>query len=675
MPSTKSVKKAGAAKKLPPINRRRSIRVKSIELGDPVSPGTDESSADLSEDLATSLNLGSSDEVSPDRRSVESTVHVATDFPRKPAWHKSSHKAPKHETQITTPTKPTRKDGSKASSGQTIGHKRAGSDLGVPAKRKRDSPLTHAYLGIDNGSSALRATLIVKGGIKDEFIDVHDPDFIPLERNGPRFDFPSAINPNLNLVGHDAIRSGKWVNVKFLFYELVRMMNISNPEVSESVKNKIDKTFRDDDCVATGTDRDSLIAGTVLGLIVQYFQNVERATASTCAKSHKFGLYYDSIVVTIPSSWNEPFQDVYTSILMKAFPHIKSSGIVFVHESEAIGHYLMSEHVVTGLRQIEETAEAPYAVMVVDFGGHTVNGTTIFLNWGGDQSKDPAFYTRPAWGAPGGAEIYAQVIEEAILSDPEIVSHPNRDEHVRQLMASFKQKQRGLRGEPFVLNSDFGNWYVSDASVAASLHDRAFRAPLDLVRKKIRNAAKKSSFVTVVILTGGSYLNDAAREDTIEEVKRHENQNWRHVALHEEVHDTVIPMLVARGAALALANVITVSEFLEAGAAFALRSTSVKDFAHFPHILLRGDASTKVTVKVETDAELYISCDPLHDPREVEGHGRVNAHNTYDFLDLGIRREGRYSYEMKYVCRQGKDTMRLIEETLGRGSAILRKRM
>lgn len=148
MPSTKFAKKAEAAKKLPPINRRRPIRVKSIELGEPVAPGTEDGSADLSEEIATSLNLGSSDEVSPDRRSVESTVHVATDFPPKPAWHKSSHKAPKHETHITTPAKSTRKDGSKASGGQTIGHKRVGSDLGVPlgvpAKRKRDSPLTHA---------------------------------------------------------------------------------------------------------------------------------------------------------------------------------------------------------------------------------------------------------------------------------------------------------------------------------------------------------------------------------------------------------------------------------------------------------------------------------------------------------------------------------------------------
>lgn len=356
-------------------------------------------------------------------------------------------------------------------------------------------------------------------------------------------------------------------------------MNVGNPEVSDSVKSKIDKTFRDD-CVATGADWDSLVAGDILTLIVKYFQNVERATASTCAKSHKFGLYYDAVVVTIPSSWNGPFQDVYTSILTKAFPHIKSSGIVFVHESEAIGHYLMSEHAVTGLRQIEQAAKTPYAVMVVDFGGHTVvcnpftrspwvayglitdldqNGTTIFLNWGGDLTKDPAFYTRPAWGksqssvpyslsvqaddalgAPGGAEIYAQVVEEAILSDPAIVNHPDKDEHVRQLMASFKQKQRGLKGEPFVLNSDFGNWYVRDASLAADLHDRAFGVPLDLVRKKIRITAKKSAFMTVVILTGGSYLNDAARQDTIEEVKKHENQNWRHVALHEEIHDTVM---------------------------------------------------------------------------------------------------------------------------------------
>lgn len=129
---------------MPAISRRTSTRLHSTELDNPVSPEEEDSSAEFGDldTIIASVKLGSgSDAVSPDRRSVESTVHVATGTPPQ---HNSSYKAPKHETQMTTPTKGTRKNGSKTSTGQKAAQKRAGSSLEAPAKRQKDSPLTHA---------------------------------------------------------------------------------------------------------------------------------------------------------------------------------------------------------------------------------------------------------------------------------------------------------------------------------------------------------------------------------------------------------------------------------------------------------------------------------------------------------------------------------------------------
>ncbi|KAJ3951075.1 hypothetical protein N0V92_012526, partial [Colletotrichum tropicale] len=470
------------------------------------------------------------------------------------------------------------------------------------------------YLGLDNGSTAIRASLCVEVGDRSIFYDVRDPECPPQgANNGRDFDFPSALNPSTGQRGHDALRVGGWLGVKFLIYELVRRAT-DDAKVDKDVQSLLTKTFKGD-LILKEKDREELTTDQLRAHVVECFRKVAKATQDTCDRE---GLFYDSIAVTLPVTWNTPpFQTMYAGILEEAFPNISAENFVYIYEAEAVGHYLLHSRIRGILQRTEDDEKYPHRLMVVDFGGHTVNGVRFHLrrNEHEKENSKPAFYaTQKPWGAPGGSELYAREVEKALRKYLEY----NKDS---QDEAEYPHQDHRKNGQSGTDNCAF---------------------------------------------TGGSYLNAAARAATITKIDS--QPAWKYIALSEIRAVSDMRLVVAQGAALALSKATSVAEFMKQGAAFALHSPSLKgpDGLATPNILTYKKQNWEFEFHLRTESRMRIRCEPFHqgtmenlkDPAK----RRIEVYNAYDYLDLGSRRKGSYTISLKHVREDGKDFMILREK-------------
>ncbi|KAJ0302317.1 hypothetical protein Brms1b_012118 [Colletotrichum noveboracense] len=363
---------------------------------------------------------------------------------------------------------------------------------------------------------------------------------------------------------------------------------------------------------------------------------------------------------------------MYAGILEEAFPNITPENFLYIYEAEAVGHYLLHGHIRGILQRPEGDEKYPHRVMVVDFGGHTVNGVTFHLRWNEQEKENskPAFFaTQKPWGAPGGSELYAREVEKALRKDPECTkgSQDEVEECAKGFMECLKLKQGNHDGTAFTLVCDKEPhiWQPTGPADAARLYKRAFDRPLKEVHTKI-TARMGRAVPTTVVLTGGSYLNAAARAATIAKIDS--QPGWKYIALSEIRAVSDMRLVVAQGAALALSKATSVAELMKQGAAFALHSPSLKgpDGLATPNILNYKKQNWEFEFHLRTESRMRVRCEPFHqgtmenlkDPAK----RRIEVYNAYDFLDLGSRRKGSYMISLKHVLEDGKDFMVLREK-------------
>ncbi|KAF3799013.1 hypothetical protein GCG54_00010686 [Colletotrichum gloeosporioides] len=535
--------------------------------------------------------------------------------------------------------------------------------------KRRKIGLNQAYLGLDNGSTAIRASLCVEVGDRSIFYDVRDPECPPQgANNGQDFDFPSALNPTTGQTGHDALRAGEWLSVKFLIYELVRRAT-DDAKVDKDVQSLLRKTFKGD-LILKEKERDKIVTDRLREHIVECFRKVAKATQDTCNRE---GLFYDSIAVTLPVTWNTPpFQTMYAAILEGAFPNITPENFVYVYEAEAVGHYLLHSRIRGILQRTEGDEKYPHRLMIADFGGHTVNGVTFHLRWNEHEKEDskPAFFaTQKPWGAPGGSELYAREVEKALRKYLECTkdTQDEVEECVKEFMECLKLKQGNHDGTPFTLvcHKEPHIWQPTGPADAARLYKRAFDRPLKEVHTKI-TARMGRAVPTTVVLTGGSYLNAAARAATIAKIDS--QPTWKYIALSEIRAVSDMRLVVAQGAALALSKATSVAEFMKQGAAFALHSPSLKgtDGLAKPNILTYKGQDWEFRFDLRTESRMRIRCEPFHqgamEDLKDPAKRRIEVYNAYDFVDLGSRKKGSYTISLKHVREDRKDFMILREK-------------
>ncbi|KAL3300152.1 F-box domain-containing protein [Colletotrichum asianum] len=529
--------------------------------------------------------------------------------------------------------------------------------------KRRKIGLNQADLGLDDGSTAIRASLCVDIGDRSIFYDVRDPECPPQgANNGQDFDFPSALKPSTGQTGHDALRAGGWLSVKFLIYELVRRAT-DDAKVDKDVQSLLRKTFKGD-LILKEKEREELTTGQLRAHVVECFRKVAKATQDTCDRE---GLFYDSIAVTLPRHMEHaavPDNEAFTNITPENF--------VYIYEAEAVGHYLLHSRIRGILQRPEGDEKNPHRLMIADFGGHTVNGVTFHLRWNEHEKENskPAFFaTQKPWGAPGGSELYAREVEKALRKDPECTkgSQDEVEECVKGFMECLKLKQGNHDGTAVTLVCDKEPhiWQPTGPADAARLYKRAFDRPLKEVHAKI-TARMGRAVPTTVVLTGGSYLNAAARAATIAKIDS--QPAWKYIALSEIRAVSDMRLVVAQGAALALSKATSVAEFMKQGAAFALHSPSLKgpDGLAKPNILTYKQQNWEFRFDLRTESRMRIRCEPFHqgtmEDLKDPAKRRIEVYNAYDFLDLGSRRKGSYTISLKHVRGDGKDFMILREK-------------
>lgn len=175
-------------------------------------------------------------------------------------------------------------------------------------------------LGIDLGSTSTRAVLgphyVEETNRAVQSLRFAPGDFCsaiyPFEANGPTYLYEES----------DPMR--RPVSAKYAFYALV----VASDELLEQYPLA-------DELVA-GRDNQAFQQRLKRGL-EELFIRIGRLTHAICDEND---YEIDVIGLSIPSQWTLDFEDLYRSVIVKAFGARYRDRIVFVYETEALGHYL-----------------------------------------------------------------------------------------------------------------------------------------------------------------------------------------------------------------------------------------------------------------------------------------------------------------------------------------------
>ena len=98
-------------------------------------------------------------------------------------------------------------------------------------------------------------------------------------------------------------------------------------------------------------------------IFIEHLRQV-RKQVDIVSKSDR--LTVTQLAVTIPPNWDYALQRIYEKILLQVWPDIARDSIIFVYESEAVGHWLLRTKG-ENLREMK-----PERIILADFGGHTL---------------------------------------------------------------------------------------------------------------------------------------------------------------------------------------------------------------------------------------------------------------------------------------------------------------
>ncbi|KAI9147083.1 hypothetical protein HJFPF1_13114 [Paramyrothecium foliicola] len=255
------------------------------------------------------------------------------------------------------------------------------------------------------------------------------------------------------------------------------------------------------------------------GIFVEHLKQV-RKRSDSAAKLKRVRVA--KLAVTIPPNWDALLQKDYEEILVKIWCDIRHH-ITFVYECEAVGHWVLRLH------QEKLYDMKPDKVVLADFGGHTLN-TYVFDTVFRKDGKGLTFFATDDFAAKcthGGSEFHAALVQAKLAEKIKInetnLTADQAAELVGKYMANYRQSVRG------------------------DVNDKAF-----FLQELSKN--------TVVVLSGGTFRNTYIKYRAIETIKRMKlhNLEWTDEMTDGNQRSGVVSM----GAALAVANSMTVKDFL-----------------------------------------------------------------------------------------------------------------
>ncbi|TGJ85641.1 hypothetical protein E0Z10_g3083 [Xylaria hypoxylon] len=169
------------------------------------------------------------------------------------------------------------------------------------------------------------------------------------------------------------------------------------------------------------------------------------------------GLIIRAIALSIPAHWTLEFEDLYRAMITKSFKY--KGDIFFLTEAEALAHYLYREHrpILVPAQDDDEGS----IVLIMDFGGHNMNACVIHIAGGSDE--DPGFYhLTKAGDAGGGSEQWEHYIAQECLQEMirEGFIKPQHDATPKQRQSILDDFNRFKRDHCEDTNADFEFQYL-----------------------------------------------------------------------------------------------------------------------------------------------------------------------------------------------------------------------
>ncbi|OHE93545.1 hypothetical protein CORC01_11142 [Colletotrichum orchidophilum] len=383
------------------------------------------------------------------------------------------------------------------------------------------------------------------------------------------------------------------------------------------------------------------------------FQEVDKVCSEKPYVIEEVGLSY-------PAHWTprelSSYENLIAAVMME-FKVMKSAHghIKFHVESLASAHFLFSSrrHIKPILTKVDE----PYLLVFLDFGGHTMNGCMFSVV---RRSGDNLGYFRvgEAFTAHGGTQLWEKKIDEFATNYVEkslkLTLLPSQR---AEILEEFHLKIKRLQSDIFqsmILHTDDPK---DNRSIAIHLRGSdakqcfldGLEEALNLAREKIAEAVALTSNVKIV-LSGGSGKNSLVQADVQHACA--ELGIDKPFLLYEAVSEKD-SFNISKGAAYATADKITVQEFIQRGAAFGFQLGRPEKGKDGPFISWESAA----TLALDADGPHYfrkrygggtrlrIVCDPFLQSSAKWDH--IPSVWCYDVLEIAPPPKGHWEFSLR----------------------------
>ncbi|KAK8037551.1 hypothetical protein PG991_000897 [Apiospora marii] len=485
-------------------------------------------------------------------------------------------------------------------------------------------------LGIDLGSTSTRAVL-GPHYVEETNRAVQSLRFAP-------GDFSSAIYPfeadGPTYLYEESDPTRRPVSAKYAFYALVVASDElleQYPLVDELVAGRDDRAFQQ-----------RLRRG-----LEALFIRIGRLTRAICDEND---YEIDVIGLSIPSQWTMDFEDLYRAIVVSAFGAKYKDRVVFVYETEALGHYLCTHAcpardyakklLQSAVKGGQEKTVCHDVLLFIDFGGHNANTCTFNVVY--EEKNKPSFYlVSSAKGAGGGSEQWEySIVQTAVQMLEEDRGRRLPSSIKGKIFDDFNKSKRNLGPACTRKWYTFEGLDESRDAIAVPFSpetierhfDAAMKRPLDLARERIEELRE----IAPPLFTDEWNMN----------------------------YDS---MKIARGTAYAAGNRITVEQFFERGAAIGVQrqqrgtrgNYNEKGYWDDEAVFALSKDRRVVWQDFSTGRDrLKLVCHPFYErqtpPKKLE------YFRCYDLLGLGMPTRGHWDIALSLAGRG--DDVRLVME-------------
>ncbi|KAI3534380.1 hypothetical protein CSPX01_12149 [Colletotrichum filicis] len=399
-------------------------------------------------------------------------------------------------------------------------------------------------------------------------------------------------------------------------------------------------------------------------------------------------LHIDEIGLSHPAHWTAQelsnYENLIAAVMMESNTFTKAHGRIKLHvESLASAHFLFSSP--RHMKQILTKVDEPCHLVFLDFGGHTMNGCIFSaVRRSGDELH--YFQVGEPFTAHGGTQLWEKRVDDFATNYVEksfksTLLPSQRADLLEMFHLKIKRLQTGLFASMVLHAEDPDNHGSISVHLRATDARQCFldglETPLRLARKKIDAAVALGSNVKIV-LSGGSGKNvlvQANLQQVCAQLKIDEPFLFYEAVGEKDSFN------ISKGAALAAVDNIMAKEFIDRGAAFGFQTGrplkgangSFISWDNTAFLALDSDGPHYFRKRYSGTTRLKIVCDPQLQASAKWDH--VPATCCYDILELAPPTKGHWEFCLQlHDFGDGKLGLTIRKNKLSwKGKAVLNK--